>query len=232
MHKVAPKESEEDKKRRLCFAARVGEIEVVKQLFAEGLDPNCIFEGNGYMTTPLESAIGGNQEEMMKFLIDQGADPSLEFCGGKSYHACFGVSKWSYENRLKMIEILYTKKPEMAEEIAKYITGRISYLGREGLLDETINSEKSQAIINKLGKINQDRLKGEENLKELVKQTKETLGLDEVSERRDSSDETKSGSSAEEVDPNHKNPASKVRPNPSQSSPIVPVVTNSGCVIS
>ncbi len=232
MRKVAPKESEENKKRRLCFAARAGEIEVVKQFFAEGLNANCIFEGNGYVTTPLESAIGGNQEEMMRFLIDQGADPSLEFSGGKSYHACFGVSKWPYEKRLSMIEILYTKKPEMAEEIATYILGRISYLGREGQLDETINSDKSQAIIAELEQVNQSRLKREEDIKDLEKQTRETLGLDKVSERRKSSDETKSGSSAEEADINHKMPSSKVRPNSSQSSQMVPVVTNSGCLIS
>ncbi len=231
MHKVKPTESIEDKKRNLCFASSHGEMEKVQELLIQGISANCIYEGGSYTTTPLRSAIGGNQEEMMVFLIDQGADPSIKVGSGKSHHACL-ASDEKFEKRLRMIEILYTKKPEMAEEIAEYVTHRLNYLASQNRLDETINTEKSQSIINELEQINQDRLKREEDLKDLEKQTRETLGLDKTSERRNSSDETKSGSSAEEADVNHKMPSSKVRPNPSQSSPIVPVVTNSGCVIS
>ncbi len=229
MRKIIPLESIEDKKRKLCFAARRGDMGKVKQFFAEGLDANCIFEGNGYITTPLESAIGGNQEEMMRFLIDEGADPSSR----RSHITCLGISKWPYEKRLRMIEILYTKKPEMAEEIAEYILLRIGHLREDGRLDETLNSEKSQAIIAELTQINQSRLDREQSLKELAEQTRKTLSLDKMEGRRKSSDEeTKSGSSSKEADPNHKNPTSKIRPNPSQSSPIVPMATNGGCVIS
>lgn len=230
MQKVKPAESIEDKKRNLCFASSHGEMETVQELLKQGIDANCIYEGERYITTPLRSAISGNQEKMMIFLIDQGADPSIEIANGKSYHTCL-ASDEKFEKRLRMIEILYTKKPEMAEEIAEYITNRIPYLRQNDRLDETINSEKSQSIIKELEQINQARLKHEEDLKELEKQTRETLGLDKVTQKN-SFDETKSESSSEEKDPNHKNPANKIKPNPSQSSPIVPAVTNSGCVIS
>ncbi len=171
MRKVIPKElSLQDKKEELCFAARRGDLEVVKQFFAEGLNANCIFEGNGYVTTPLKSAIAGSKEEMIKFLINEGADSTLEIGSSKAYKTCFEHEGLPCEKRLELLKLFIEAKPEIAEEVAKYITNRIPYLRRNDRLDETINSAK--------------------------------------------------------------NPASKVKPNPSQSSPIVPMATNSGCVIS
>lgn len=61
------------------IAAKNNKTELVKQLLRHGANPNdvsgpCAEENHGYITTPLMSAVNNGRIDMVKFLLDNGAD--------------------------------------------------------------------------------------------------------------------------------------------------------------
>lgn len=234
MSKIIPEttvaEIERGKEQQICDHARNGRIEDVRRMiYEEGVSVNSINHvGRGYKTAPLECAIWGNKKEMIMFLLDSGADPMMDLGGGgQIFQAPLDVDSISCLDRLQITKLFVEKN----SEIVGWVVNRISYLKNENRLDETANTAEAQTIIAEFQQLHQEQLERQRSLKELEEQTRKTLGLDKDS-GRNSSGETQTTSSRSDEDPNHKNPNSKVKPNPTQSSPVVPIVTNSGCIIS
>ena len=64
----------------LCFAAR-GDVEQVKRLLARGADINT---QDNVKFTPLLYAVANDYPEVVKVLLEEGADPFLEDCVGRN----------------------------------------------------------------------------------------------------------------------------------------------------
>ena len=224
MTKTSPK-AKLSKEEQICIYARKGSLEDVGRMIdEEDVGVNCIYVDERYKTAPLECAIRGNKIEMVKFLLDNGADPMTQIEERQVFQAALDFEGESREERFKIAKLLVKNNPE----IVKKVINRISYLKNENRFDETAATQEEKTIIAEFQQLHQEQLEHQRSLKELEEKTIKTLGLDRDSSRN-SSGETKLTSSDE--DPNHKNPNSKVKPNPTQSSSVVSIVARD-CVIS
>jgi len=76
----------------LMFAARAGDLESASLLLAAGSDVNGL---SAFGTSPAIMAIHGGNTDLLKFLLDSGADPNSDASGHTALHAA--ILRGSYE---------------------------------------------------------------------------------------------------------------------------------------
>ena len=76
----------------LMFAARAGDLESASLLLAAGSDVNGL---SAFGTSPAIMAIHGGNTDLLKFLLDRGADPNSDASGHTALHAA--ILRGSYE---------------------------------------------------------------------------------------------------------------------------------------
>ena len=100
-------------------------VEIVKLFLENGMDINYFAEGQFYSTTLLQNAAGDGQVEVVKFLLNAGADPSLT--AGANWTALEIAEYWKgqIENGYQdIIDPSNTPSVESYEEIIKLLGGK------------------------------------------------------------------------------------------------------------
>lgn len=71
----------------MFYAAERGDVDLVRYHIRNGIDPN--YQHPEFLTTALVEAVKSNQLEVVKYLVDNGAKPSIksEFEGVNAYQA-------------------------------------------------------------------------------------------------------------------------------------------------
>lgn len=207
----------------ICYYSREGELEKVQSLIDEGVDVNCKYRASASVeSAPLLSAVRYNQKEMLKLLLDNGADPSMVVGSdeGKNngypvYDWCVNSKNTPYYTRLEMLQLMIEKQPDILDPILEIITDsyHVEKYATERQDPEVV------AIIAEMktlqSEINSPIQRSNNEASSLTLRRRKEKGSDDTTETRAESNESFDSNASD-----GKNPNSKTKANPHKTAPI------------
>lgn len=165
----------------LCVAAQYKSIKEVKKIIDDYRASHSSDEVTAFVNSadkdnlsPSLAAVWGNKLDILYYLLEIGADPSKNSIAGLSVSdSVLGRYQWPYEKRLEVVQKFVDTKSEIVADVIKTI---YSFKRRRGIT-ESDETDRTREIFDNFETLHKEQLQKQENLEDLEKHTKQTMGL-------------------------------------------------------